>query len=175
MLTIARKKMKRMALNIPILDGDMRDFKTTETFEVVLSMYDSINYLLNPDDLKRAFTCVHKALQPGGIFIFDICTEYNSLIHFSDDYSEDTINGIWFSRHTFYRKRDRIQFNDFRIREKNGDLYQEFHRQRVYKQAEIRDALLQAGFSLDGMFAGYTVQKPRSSTDRIHFVARRGK
>lgn len=173
MLEIAREKLRNLGLQVPVTDGDMRNFEVPHPSDVIVSLYDSINYLLNDSDLDQAFLSAYKALHPGGLFIFDVCTEHNSLQYFSDDYSEDTIDGIWFSRYSWYRRRDRVQINDFHIKEHGGHDYQEFHRQRIYSKADLKDCLLRTGFQLEGIFAGYTLKRPGVSTDRIHFIARK--
>lgn len=55
---------------------DMVDFKLNEKFDVIICMNDSINHLLNFSDWKKMFTNISRHLNSGGVFIFDINTEF---------------------------------------------------------------------------------------------------
>ena len=55
---------------------DMVDFRLKDKFDAIICMNDSINHLLNFSDWKELFTNVSRHLSSGGIFIFDINTEY---------------------------------------------------------------------------------------------------
>ena len=55
---------------------DMREFEPGEKVSAVVSACDSINYILEPEDLQAVFFCVSESLKEGGIFIFDVNTPY---------------------------------------------------------------------------------------------------
>lgn len=48
--------------------GDMRNIRIDDRFEVVL-IYDSVNYMLSPEDLKSSFETAYHHLKPGGIAV----------------------------------------------------------------------------------------------------------
>jgi ubiquinone/menaquinone biosynthesis C-methylase UbiE len=81
MLEIARRRADEAgpqpdgrALKIKFVQADMRSFARAERFDLATCWYDSLNYLVEPDDLVAAFTAVARALAPGGLFIFDMNT-----------------------------------------------------------------------------------------------------
>ncbi len=74
MLNIAREK--NYGKNTLLLCQDMRDFELYGTVQAVYSSFDCINYLTEKGDLSRVFALVHNYLESGGVFIFDINTEY---------------------------------------------------------------------------------------------------
>lgn len=87
MLEIAREKEFNQDLEIedkedndfsPILylQQDMRDFELYGTVGAVVSICDSMNYITSEEDLLKVFQLVNNYLDPGGIFIFDMNTEY---------------------------------------------------------------------------------------------------
>jgi hypothetical protein len=47
--------------------------------------WDSINYILEPEDLQAVFFCVSESLKEGGIFIFDINTPYKYEVLMADN------------------------------------------------------------------------------------------
>ena len=74
MLSIAREK--NHGKNTLLLCQDMREFELYGTVQAVYSSFDCINYLTEKGDLDRVFALVRNYLESGGVFIFDINTEY---------------------------------------------------------------------------------------------------
>ena len=64
---------------------DMREFEPGEKVSAVVSACDSINYILEPEDLQAVFFCVSESLKEGGIFIFDINTPYKYEVLMADN------------------------------------------------------------------------------------------
>ncbi len=58
------------------LQQDMREFELYGTVGAVVSICDSMNYITSEEDLLKVFRLVNNYLDPGGIFIFDMNTEY---------------------------------------------------------------------------------------------------
>lgn len=54
----------------------MREFELYGTVKAVVSICDSINYILEEDDLREVFSLVNNYLDPKGMFIFDLNTKY---------------------------------------------------------------------------------------------------
>ena len=76
MLEIALEKRMASGRDILYLQQDMRDLELYGTVRAVVCLCDSINYLLDVQDLETVFRLVNNYLDPGGIFIFDRNTEY---------------------------------------------------------------------------------------------------
>lgn len=62
--------------DILYLQQDMREFELFGTVGAVVSICDSMNYMTSEEDLLKVFKLVNNYLDPGGIFIFDMNTEY---------------------------------------------------------------------------------------------------
>ncbi|HBI73997.1 MAG TPA: SAM-dependent methyltransferase, partial [Lachnospiraceae bacterium] len=75
MLSIAREKSSGKE-DILYLCQDMRNFELYGTVAAVVSVCDSMNYILTEEDLLEVFRLVNNYLDPRGIFIFDLDTEY---------------------------------------------------------------------------------------------------
>ena len=54
--------------------GDMRTFEAGKPVELVTWAFDSVNYLLEPKDLRACFRQVAAHIAPGGRFLFDAIT-----------------------------------------------------------------------------------------------------
>ncbi|MDD6182443.1 MAG: class I SAM-dependent methyltransferase, partial [Lachnospiraceae bacterium] len=73
MLAIASMENPQQIL---YLCQDMRELELYGTVAAVVSVCDSMNYLLEEDDLLEVFQRVNEYLEPGGVFLFDLNTIY---------------------------------------------------------------------------------------------------
>ena len=80
MLQVAREKAA--GTDVEFIEQDLRQLAGLGPFDAATCLYDSFNYLLSPADLDAALRGVHAIVQPGGLFVFDVCTERNSLRYF---------------------------------------------------------------------------------------------
>jgi len=65
---------KRNFPNNKFIQSSMHDFSLKEKYDVIYSVYDSINFLSNFDQWTTTFLCVKKHLNEQGLFIFDMYT-----------------------------------------------------------------------------------------------------
>ncbi len=72
MLKIAQKKAPRARLH----HGDITEFDLKRRFDVIVCPFDTMNHITSFSKWKRVFNRVHEHLKPGGVFIFDVNTEY---------------------------------------------------------------------------------------------------
>lgn len=54
----------------------MRELDLYSTVGTVISVCDSVNYILEEEELLQVFRLVNNYLYPGGVFIFDFNTAY---------------------------------------------------------------------------------------------------
>ena len=76
MLQEALRKRDESGLEILYLLQDMRSFELYGTVAAVVSLCDTMNYLTEYADLVQVLKLVNNYLDPGGIFIFDLKTDY---------------------------------------------------------------------------------------------------
>lgn len=62
----------RTAPGAQLIEGDARDFRLDAPVAGVVCASASLNHIASLDDLERVFLSVNRALDDGGIFIFDI-------------------------------------------------------------------------------------------------------
>ena len=174
MLGVAREKAAFAGQAIDFDPRDLRQLKGLGSFDTAVCMYDSFNYLLTRDDLAQALVAVHDILHPGGLFVFDVCTEQNSLRYFRDLRDEESGPGFTYQRHSQYDAEERLQTNHFTIRfDGQQDPVEEHHVQRIYPLADILAALEESFLELLGAFDGFTFKRGTERSDRIHFALRR--
>ena len=75
MLSIA---MEHPAEDILYLCQDMRAFELYGTVAAVISVCDSMNYIVEYEDLVEVIRLVNNYLDPGGVFVFDVNTLVSS-------------------------------------------------------------------------------------------------
>ena len=152
---------------------DLRELADIGPFEAAVCLYDSFNYLLSLDDFDLALRRVHDVLTPGALFIFDVCTEQNSVQHFGDVRDTEQGPGFMYSRHSYYDVDERLQFNKFDIRLEDGSRRQESHVQRIYPHDELLGRIACSPFDLLEALDGFSRRPGSERSDRVHFVLRR--
>ena len=70
-ISICKKKFPKYKFYV----ASMHNFKIKEKFDVIFSVYDSINFLKNIWQWEKTFELVKNHLNDGGLFIFDMYTE----------------------------------------------------------------------------------------------------
>lgn len=174
MLGVAREKAALAGYVIDFIPRDLRQLDGLGPFDAAVCMYDSFNYLLTLDDLAQALAAVQSILHPGGLFVFDVCTEQNSLRYFRDLRDQESGPGFTYQRHSHYEAGERLQTNHFTIRfDGQQDPVEEHHIQRIYPLTDILAALEESSFELLGAFDGFTFKRGTERSDRIHFALRR--
>ena len=115
-------------------------------------------------------------LDPKGIFIFDLNTEYKYqevIGRHTITESREDCSFIWENEYD-----EESQINQYALTlfiRQEGELfrrYEELHYQRVYSVKEITKALLEAGMELIAMYDAFTRPPVRENSERIYVIAR---
>lgn len=180
MLFIAMEKKIETGRDILYLLQDMREFELYGTVRAVVSICDSMNYILEYEELVSVFRLVNNYLDPEGVFIFDM----NTIYKYQELLGENTIaenredcSFIWdnsYDSETMVNEYDLALF----IGEESGlyRKYEETHYQRAYSIPEVRQALEEAGMEFVAVYDAFSRNAPEPESERIYFIAReRGK
>jgi SAM-dependent methyltransferase len=130
--------------------ADARDFSVGSRFDAALSTYDSLNHILDPEELEEAFCSVRRALVPGGLFVFDMNTEesFETLWCGSSGTVEETAAGITRASYDAAAKIGRADLTLFRLAEGAGWGRSDITVfERCYGVEEVTAGLESAGFS----------------------------
>ena len=171
MLAEARKKYP----DISFLEADMRDFKLPEKKDVIVSICDSINYILTTEDLVKTFSSVRENLNEGGIFIFDLKTKFFFENALDGRTYRDRGSGFRCTWKNHFDASSNIHSYLLDIKVKDGGKWvstQEVHRQRAFAAREIIEAAKLSGFEKGGAYDAFTFDKPKKRSDRIYIVLR---
>jgi SAM-dependent methyltransferase len=176
MVERAIAKSEGLAVKPYFFHATFDDFPVGRKYDAVLCLYDSLNYILDEDGVVRFLKRAGSCLKPGGLLLFDVCTELNSLLHFNNRVDRDFGPGYRFVRRMRFKKRDQIQENHFDIHLDGPPptrVY-ELHRQRIYSLDDVRGFIDQAGLELLDETDGYELRRPGPGSLRVHFLVRRG-
>lgn len=156
----------------------MREFELYGTVRAVVSVCDSLNYILKEEELLKVFRLVNNYLDPGGVFIFDLNTPYK----YREILGENTIcenreqgSFIW---ENFYEEEEQVNQYDLtlfiRDREHPGlyRKYEETHVQRGYEAGRIEELLQQAGMEFIAAYDAFTREPVKADSERIYVIAR---
>ena len=142
--------------------------------EMVVSLYDSLNYILEPEGLQSCFDRVRQALVPGGWFIFDMNTTFalaNRLFDHSNRGSGDILEFTWRSSWDPATRTCRVDMEFFWRGPGGPKQYTEVHYQRAYEIDELMEMLNRAGFGQRHVYHAYSMRPPTKWTDRIYVAA----
>ncbi|MCL2216174.1 MAG: class I SAM-dependent methyltransferase [Defluviitaleaceae bacterium] len=174
MLAEAQRKSyeQSLATNILFLAQDMRELDLYGTVDAVVCVCDGMNYILNDRDLAEVFRRVRLFLNPGGVFIFDMNTEYKFKEVLKDNIFEARAESgeayVWENR---YDPQTNINEYHMTFTMAEGEAFSELHRQRAYPPANVRDKLLDAGFSAVAIRDGYSGESLKVESSRVVFIA----
>ncbi len=127
---------------------NMIDFDLHKSFDLVLCVCDSINYLYR-EELPKMFKSVYNNLNDGGRFIFDMHNP-KRLKEFQDEYIEEgQIDEDTFYQWTINSDIDESTINEhFTFYTKEG-MIQEHHSQNVFDVNFVKDELANVGFKVE--------------------------
>ena len=175
MISYANEKRGGDSLKFQV--GEFADFTVEREYDAAVCLYDSINYILNDDEVIDFLVKVNDALVPGGIFIFDICTRYNSSVHFRKYSDEGKINGYKYYRYSDYSPLTHLHINNFKVYKIDDprELYEENHTQFIYTIQQMRGFIRKSGFKLVAEYDDMTFNRGYNRSFRVHFVLRKPK
>jgi len=176
MLEIAREKQVRSGLDILYLLQDMREFELYGTVRAVVSICDSLNYVMSEKEMVQVFRLVNNYLDPEGIFVFDLNTvyKYQELIG-SATIAENRENSSFIWENMYYEE-ERVNEYDLTIFQKEESglyrKYEETHYQKAYSLNTVKKLLAEAGMQFVTAYQAFTKEPPGEKNERIYIIAR---
>ena len=176
MLEIAMDRQSEGTKEILYLQQDMCDFELYGTVRAVVSICDSMNYLLEEEELVQVFSLVNNYLDPGGIFIFDLNTGYKYETLLGDATIAENREDASFIWENFYDPDSRINEYDLTLFIKGADgrfdKYEETHYQRAHDLETVKRAMAAGGLRFEAAYDAFTREEPGVECERIYMIAR---
>ncbi len=178
MLEIAMKKQKQSGYDILYLLQDMQEFELYGTVRGIVSVCDSVNYIVDKQELEEVFRLVNNYLDPDGIFVFDFNTEYKYKKVLGEQVIAEDREKCSFIWDNYYDEEEKI--NEYELTlfiqdEEKKEFYrkyQEVHFQRAYTLDEMKEMTRNAGLIFETAYDAYTRKAPHEKSERICVVAR---
>lgn len=177
MLSIATDKKHASGHDILYILQDMCEFELHEKVRAIISVCDSMNYILEEDDLLAVFKRANEYLDKGGVFIFDLNTVYKYGEILADNtFAENREEGsfIW---ENFYDGKTQINEYDLTLFVPRADgafgKSEETHYQRAYSLEVIKQLLVSVGLEFVTAYDAFTFNEPKENSERVYVVARK--
>lgn len=177
MLTQAQQKVSCLGNQPLFLHCPLEKLTLPRGVDLAVCALDSLDYITDPAACREAIARVYKALNPGGIFIFDVNTpeklrDMDGQVFLDED---DDVYCVW--RGEFDEKTNICSYG-MDLFQRRGSLWQrsfEEHREYAYSETQLRQYLKAAGFTQVEVYADRTFCPPRPGEQRIYFKARKGR
>lgn len=176
MLTVAMEKVMDMEQPPRFICQKLQKLTLPRGVDLAVCALDSLDYVTDPDDCKEAIRRVYKALNPGGIFIFDVNTPeklraMDGQVFLDED---DDVYCVW--RGEFDEETNICSYG-MDLFQRRGEVWErsfEEHREYAYSEEQLREYLKAAGFTHIRVFADRLFEAPRPGEQRIYIKARKG-
>lgn len=128
---------------------DARSFRLPPVYDAAISTFDSLNHILDLDELETAFRNVSAALKPGGRFVFDLNLDagYRAGWNGATGDSLEDHAYIWKNSYDPDQRLARFDATLFRLEEGQWQRSDVTLWQRCYAPEEVLAALERAGFA----------------------------
>ena len=177
MLTAAWEKVMDMDEPPTFVCQKLQELHLPRAVDLAVCALDSLDYITDPKDCAEAIRRAYKAINPGGIFIFDVNTPeklqaMDGQVFLDED---DDVYCVW--RGEFDRKSNICSYG-MDLFQRQGNVWHrsfEEHREYAYSQEQLTKFLKDAGFTHIEVYADREFCAPREGEQRIYFKARKGK
>ena len=177
MLTEAVQKVQDMEIPPRFVCQKLQELWLPRGVDMAVCALDSLDYITNLDDCAEAIRRIYKALNPGGIFIFDVNTPeklraMDGQVFLDED---DDVYCVW--RGEFDEKTNICSYA-MDLFQRSGCVWHrsfEEHCEYAYSQAQLIACLKNAGFTSIEVYGDRKFDAPGAGEQRIYFKARKGR
>ena len=177
MLTVASMKTQNLDPMPQFSCQYLQEMRLPRGVDMAVCALDSLDYILNPADCKEAIRRTYKALNPGGIFIFDVNTPeklraMDGQVFLDED---DDVYCVWRGE---FDEQTNICSYGMDLFQRQGELWHrsfEEHQEYAYSRQQLTAFLKEAGFTSIEVYADRLFEEPREGEQRIYFKARKGR
>lgn len=176
MLDCANEKAKKEGLDILFLNQDMCKFELYGTVDVIVCLLDSFNYLTKASQVQKLFKLVHNYLNPDGLFIFDINTQYKFENILSDNLFYEIGDDVTYIWENNYNQKTKIARFDLTFFVKKGELYERFdetHFERAYSHNEIMKFINESDLKFISVYDELKLKKPSEKSSRNFYICKK--
>ncbi len=176
MLTAACQKAQSLTNRPMFVCQPLQELRLPRGVDLAVCALDSMDYITEPAQCRQAIARVYKALNPGGIFIFDVNTPeklraMDGQVFLDED---DDVYCVW--RGEFDENTNILSYG-MDLFQREGERWKrsfEEHREYAYSRQQLESYLADAGFCRIRVYGDKCFDSPRPGEQRIYFSARKG-
>lgn len=177
MIEVGRSKALKADADVRFTTVDFLNIDLEEKFDVIFSVFDSVNYLQSESEILTMLSQCERILNPDGFLIFDFSTPLNSLEavdHLNNEEAE--VKDLRFFRTSEYDPHEQIHTNTFEIERLSSDKkqvldqFKEVHKQRIYTLEEMLSILKQTPYHLVAKYGDFDLDDADENSARITIV-----
>lgn len=174
MLSRAAAKAAEESADILYLSQDMRELELYGTVDAAVCFCDGMNYLLEEEELTAVCKRVGMFLNPGGLFVFDLNTEYKYRHILADNtfaYAAEHAAYIWENTYDEAQGINEYAVQCFAARDDGlYERFEEIHYQRAYSIKTVTNCIAEAGLTLLRVCQPPGLEAPGPESERIYFI-----
>ena len=177
MLSVAQEKTLKANLNVFYVCQPAQSLCLAGEVDGAVCLLDSLNHITDYNDFCEVFVKVSSFLKKGGLFIFDMNTEYKHEHILADNtfvIEEDDVFCVW---QNFYEPQNKTTDIVLDFFENRGDgsyiRNSEDFCERAYSDGQIATALKKAGLTLRAVFGDMSFKEPLKTEQRKVFIAKK--
>ena len=177
MLCIASQKAQTLEHAPLFVCQPLQELHLPVAVDLAVCALDSLDYITQPEDCARAIRRIYKALNPGGIFIFDVNTPeklkaMDGQVFLDED---EDVYCVWRGE---FDEQTNICSYGMDLFQRQGNVWHrsfEEHREYAYSREQLLGYLRDAGFTHIAVYADRRFEAPGAGEQRMYFKARKGK
>lgn len=176
MLTVAFQRAVEQGKHLQFICQRLQEMALPRAVDLAVCALDGLDYILDPGDCQKAIRRVYKALNPGGIFIFDVNTPeklraMDGQVFLDED---DDVYCVW--RGEFDEQTNICSYGMDLFQREGEKWYRSFeeHREYAYSAQQLTSYLKAAGFTHIRIYADGRLEAPAPGEQRIYISARKG-
>jgi len=181
MLERAKEKAKNKKLKINFYQAPMQKFSLNQKFDVIISMFSTVNYLTEYEDLKSYLKNVNFHLKQNGLLIFDVWNALSVLDHYDPYREKKAEKGKIEIKRIAKTRIDEIRqlcWVDYHClvyeNHKKIDEFDDHHQLKFFFIDELKNYLEDAGFKILAISPFLDIDKTITKNDwDISFIAQK--
>lgn len=180
MLSIAMEKNYERDGNILYICQSMDQLDLYGTINCAVCTLDSINHVTDKSLVREAFKKVGLFMEKGGVFVFDVNTEYKHRHVLGNNtfvYDVDDVYCVWQNTLNDENADVHIELDIF-AKSEDTDTYirdEEEFSEVIYSHAELEEYLKKAGFEIVGVYDEFTKENLKTDSQRAVYVCKKVK
>jgi SAM-dependent methyltransferase len=144
-------------------------------FDIIISTFDSVNYILRLKDLQKFFKEIYNSLTDEGIFTFDAGMIENSKESVKLLNRAGSDKGIRFKQKSRFNEKKSIHTNSFSILLDEAKYIKEIHRQKIFSFENYFFSIEKAGLYVMDCYEAFTKKQGNETSKRLQFLLKKVK